>query len=278
MAKAKDTGERTRMEDRDTRTRATVWPIALFGLPAFVAIWSGWVDLGRLAGFGTVRPLPGIADGLVLNTAITLPIGLEAYAAFALRVWLSGYYPPVARNFAKASSIMALVVGAMGQVTYHLLVASGATAAQWPITVAVATVPVVVLGMGASLLHLARREDTVATGHAPGPLEDTPEATPVAPGHAEDKAIVATAEDTPLATVTPMRSRATVARATLPGQDRDGMALALAARMARRDALGDLKAKDEMEALGQPYGYAARTVRRMRDTWLTEEAQRTGAR
>jgi len=65
------------------------WPIALLAAPAFVAIWSGWVGLGGLTGFGLVHPLPGIADGLTLNSAITLPIGVETYAAYALRVWLA---------------------------------------------------------------------------------------------------------------------------------------------------------------------------------------------
>jgi hypothetical protein len=57
------------------RKRAATWPLVLLALPAFVAIWSGWVDLGRLTGFGVVHPLPGIADHVALNTAITLPVG-----------------------------------------------------------------------------------------------------------------------------------------------------------------------------------------------------------
>src|SRR6266568_831542 len=65
------------------------WPVVLLAAPAFVAIWSGWVGLGGLTGFGLVHPLPGIADSFTLNSAITLPIGVEAYAAYALRVWLA---------------------------------------------------------------------------------------------------------------------------------------------------------------------------------------------
>ncbi len=57
------------------------WPLILLSAPAFVAIWSGWVGLGVLTGFGVVHPLPGIADGFTLNSAITLPIGVETYAA-----------------------------------------------------------------------------------------------------------------------------------------------------------------------------------------------------
>lgn len=57
--------------------RVPSWPLLLLAAPAFVAIWSGWVGLGELTGFGTVRPLPGIWPGLELDTAITLPIGVE---------------------------------------------------------------------------------------------------------------------------------------------------------------------------------------------------------
>ncbi|MEU5827551.1 ABC transporter permease [Micromonospora tulbaghiae] len=134
--------------------RVSTWPLVLIGLPAFVAIWAGWVGLGGLTGFGVVHPLPGIADGFSINTAITLPIGVEVYAAYSLRAWLSGTAPARARRFAKWSGIGSLVVGALGQVAYHLLVAAGITSAPWWITTAVACLPVAVLGMAAALAHL----------------------------------------------------------------------------------------------------------------------------
>jgi hypothetical protein len=130
------------------------WPVLLLALPAFVAVWSGWVGLGTLTGFGVVHPLPGIADGFTINSAITLPIGVETYAAFALRLWLSGQVPASARRFAKWSALASLVLGALGQVAYHLLEASGVTRAPWQITTVVACLPVAVLGMGAALAHL----------------------------------------------------------------------------------------------------------------------------
>lgn len=132
------------------------WPLLLLTLPAFVAIWSGWVGLGAMTGFGTVHPLPGIWDHLTLNSAITLPIGMEVYAAFALRVWVSGRVPERARSFAKKSVIGALTLGAAGQVAYHLMNAAGVTTAPWWITTIVASLPVAVLGMGAALAHLIR--------------------------------------------------------------------------------------------------------------------------
>jgi hypothetical protein len=144
---------------RPTRVRS-VQPgrltLVLLALPAFVAIWSGWVGLGTLTGFGPVHLLPGIADGFVFNSAITLPIGVEAYAAFALRVWLTESSTVRARRFAQRSTIGSLVLGAAGQVAYHLMSAAGVTKAPALVTVLVSCLPVVVLGCAAGLAHLIR--------------------------------------------------------------------------------------------------------------------------
>jgi hypothetical protein len=134
------------------------WPLLLLALPAFVAIWSGWVGLGELTGFGLVHPLPGIADGFTLNTAITLPIGVETYAAYALRVALaSGNAPHKARKFAGWSAVASLALGFLGQVAYHLMTVQHITTAPWWITTVVSGLPVIVLGSGAALAHLQHR-------------------------------------------------------------------------------------------------------------------------
>ncbi|MCP2247725.1 hypothetical protein [Lentzea aerocolonigenes] len=131
------------------------WPLWVIALGAFVSIWGGWVGLGEMTGFGPVRLLPGIADNFVINSAITLPLGVEAYAAYALRVWLSGaLIASGARAFAKWSAIGSLVLGALGQVAYHLMKASGMTVAPWWITTFVSVLLVVVLGSAAALTHL----------------------------------------------------------------------------------------------------------------------------
>ena len=123
--------------------------------------------LGGLTGFGLVHPLPGIADGFTLNSAITLPIGVETYAAYALRVWLAvgvGADDRV-RRFAKWSAVGALVLGAAGQITYHLMIAGHVSTAPWWITTAVSCLPVVVLGFGAALAHLQHpRHDRTEVG------------------------------------------------------------------------------------------------------------------
>ncbi|MFC7245162.1 ABC transporter permease [Catellatospora aurea] len=141
------------------KRRIRSWPVFIIGLGAFVGIWSGWVELGKLTGFGVVHPLPGIADGFSLNTAITLPLGMEAYAAYALKVWMSTGIPARARSFARWSTIVALLVGMAGQVAYHLMSAADMASAPWQITTAVACLPVVVLGLAATLAHLVANGD-----------------------------------------------------------------------------------------------------------------------
>jgi len=129
-------------------------------VPAAVAVWFGWVGIGDMTGFGQVHPLPGIWGSLHLDTAVTLPVGVEAYAAYALRAWLSasGAVSARTRRFARWSAIGSLLLGMAGQVANHLLAQAGATHAPWAITTAVSCLPVLVLGMGAALAHLLRAD------------------------------------------------------------------------------------------------------------------------
>jgi hypothetical protein len=178
------------------------WPLALIALPAAVAIWSGWVGLGGMCGFGLVQPLPGIV-GWHLNTAITLPVGVEAYGAYALGAWLTPGTPEQARTFARRSAVGALVLGALGQVVYHLLAAAHASRAPWPVVVLVSCLPVVTLGFGAALTHLLRVPDAdgsepaaEAEETAPPGAASRPETVPSAvsspvPADAEDAALIA---------------------------------------------------------------------------------------
>ncbi len=136
------------------------WPLLVLALPAMVAVWSGWVGIGQMTGFGQVHPLPGIWDSLHIDTAITLPIGVEAYAAYALRAWLSASAVVSAQTrwFARASAIGSLLLGMAGQIAYHLLAQARTAQAPWGITTAVSCLPVLVLGMGAALAHLLRAD------------------------------------------------------------------------------------------------------------------------
>ena len=98
-------------------------------LAAPAEVWSGWVGIAQKTGFGLVSPLPGIWPALHLDTIITLPVGVEAYAAYALRAWLAreDWISDRTRRFAKWSAIGSFALGMAGQVAYHLLAQAGPT-------------------------------------------------------------------------------------------------------------------------------------------------------
>lgn len=132
--------------------------VALVAVSAFVAIWGGWVGLGRLAGFGPVDLLPGVPGGpYEVDLSITLPLGVEAFAAIALYVAVSGMVEGGARTFAWVAAIGSLGLGMFGQAAYHLLTAQehGAGATPTWVVVFVSVLPVLVLGLASLLLHLA---------------------------------------------------------------------------------------------------------------------------
>lgn len=144
----------------DTAKLTRSLPLIAIAAPAFVATWSGWVGLGEKAGFGKVEPLPGIADDFEINTAITLPLGIEAYAAYALGVWLSNRPMEAGtRRFAMWSGLISLLLGALGQVAFHLLEANGRAVAPSFVVVCVACLPIAIVGMSAALWHMLHAND-----------------------------------------------------------------------------------------------------------------------
>jgi hypothetical protein len=136
------------------------WPLLVLAAPAAAEVWSGWVGIAQETGFGLVSPLPGIWPSLHLDTAITLPVGVEAYAAYALRAWLARdrTISGRTRRFAKWSAICSFALGMAGQVTFHLMAQAGMARAPWAITTLVSCLPVLVLGMGTALAHMLRAD------------------------------------------------------------------------------------------------------------------------
>ena len=136
------------------------WPLLVLAAPAAAEVWSGWAGIAHKTGFGLVSPLPGILPSLHLDTSITLPVGVEAYAAYALRAWLADGHSISGRTrrFAKRSAICAFTLGMAGQVAYHLLAQAGTARAPWPVTTIVSCLPVLVLAMGTTLAHMLRAD------------------------------------------------------------------------------------------------------------------------
>src|SRR6266498_922728 len=164
LSPTESTSDRPQPTDKPQQTQQAPkvhkpWPLLVIGLAAAVAVWSGWVGLGQMAGFGVIHPLPGIWDTFTLNTAVVLPLSVEAYAAYALRVWLGvGTQNARTLRFAKYSAIASMVIGAAAQIAYHLMAAAGYTTAPWPVVMLVATVPVIVLGLASALAKLVTSE------------------------------------------------------------------------------------------------------------------------
>jgi hypothetical protein len=216
----------------DARRVLPRWPLFLIAAPAAVAVWSGWVGLGLMCGFGPIHPLPGIADGFTINTAITLPVGVEAYGAYAMGAWLHPHTPPNVRKFARNSALGSLALGMVGQVIYHLLSAAHATAAPWPVVMLVSCLPVLTLGFGGALTHLLR------AGHAPAAVEAVPLVADVpdtAPATVTDSTPDTTPDANPAPKRTPARTRrgpSTAARvAALRDKHPDMSAADIAARL-----------------------------------------------
>ena len=134
------------------------WPLLVLAAPAAAEVWSGWVGIAQKTGFGLVSPLPGIWPSLHPDTTITLPVGVETYAAYALHAWLAREDSISAgtRRFAKWSAICSFALGMA--VAYHLLAQAGMVRAPWAITTVVSRLPVLVLGMGTALAHMLRAD------------------------------------------------------------------------------------------------------------------------
>jgi hypothetical protein len=162
-------GDRSATVSSGTRTVRS-WPLLVLAAPAAAEVWSGWVGIAKLTGFGLVSPLPGIWPSLHLDTSITLPVGVEAYAAYALRAWLAREHPVSdrTRRFAKWSAICSFALGMAGQVAYHLLAQAGSARAPWPVTTIVSCLPVLVLAMGTALAHMLRADAGTAADDGTG--------------------------------------------------------------------------------------------------------------
>jgi len=131
------------------------WPLILIAASAFVGLWGGWVGLGEMTGFGMTTPLPGIVTWQ-MNAAITLPLGVEVLAAYAIRAWLSGYGTRRTRKLAKRAAIGCLVLGAAGQTAFHLMKVAEVPkdGAPWQITALVSVIPIVSIGIASGLHHM----------------------------------------------------------------------------------------------------------------------------
>ena len=161
---------------RDQARTVRSWPLLLLAFPAAAEVWSGWVGIAQKTGFGLVSLLPGIWSSLHLDTTITLPIGVEAYAAYALRAWLApstGSAPgPAGSPSGPRSAPSCSAWPARSPTTCWSR--PGESRAPWGITTVVSCLPVLVLAMGTALAHMLRGDAAAADSsdsRSAGPAE-----------------------------------------------------------------------------------------------------------
>lgn len=133
--------------------RSHPWLLFIIAIPAAVEVWACWVGLGSLCGFPKLGRL---------STNWTLAIGMEAYGAYALRVWLGNAPGQRSRKFAQWSALGAFTLSLIGQIAYHLMLANGMRRAPDGVIVFVACLLVVVLAFAAILTHLMHADERAA--------------------------------------------------------------------------------------------------------------------
>jgi hypothetical protein len=127
-------------------------------------------------------------------------VGVEAYAAYALRAWLAGEHSISGRTrrFAKWSAICSFALGMAGQVAYHLLAQAWTARAPWPVTMIVSCLPVLVLAMGTTLAHMLRA-DAGSAADTPDNVTGGPAVSRSRAWFAEDQASAARDQAAPQA-------------------------------------------------------------------------------
>lgn len=139
------------------KPRDHLWVVFVIAAAAAIEVCATWVGIGNVSGFPVIR----LPFHLKVNTDFSLMVGMEAYGGFALYYWLSAAPGPRSRAFAMWSAVGALVLSLVGQVAYHVLAAEHVARPPAAVVGFVSSLPVVVLGFAAILMHLVHldRED-----------------------------------------------------------------------------------------------------------------------
>jgi hypothetical protein len=129
---------------------------------------DGWVSLGMAvsATAAAVSSFSGlfelaVAAGWAPVMAPLLPLTIDAFAATATRIWLSGAAASNrARRFARICAVSAIALSLAGNATWHL-VAAQLVSVNWMVVLAVGAVPPCVLGLVSHLAVLRTQTDDV---------------------------------------------------------------------------------------------------------------------
>lgn len=116
-----------------------LWIVAVIAAFALYDVWGAWTEVGDKSGF---------AHG----TGWTLTVIVEAFGICALVAWLADAPGPRSRRFAMWSAVIVFALSLAGQASSHLTARSQVPPAV--VVVLVSVLPVIVLALGAVLIHL----------------------------------------------------------------------------------------------------------------------------
>lgn len=139
--------------------------VGIVAAAAVIASFHAQAGLGERAGWHAAAEVLGVQVSL----SWLLPLCVDAYGATATRIAVaSARYSEHTRRHALVHAIAAVVVGVLGNATYHLLAAKVLTlgSATWILVVAVSIIPPVALGALAHLMALCARDDAEAHAEA----------------------------------------------------------------------------------------------------------------
>ena len=138
-----------------------LWIVAVIATFALYDVWGAWTEVGDKSGF---------AHG----TGWTLTVIVEAFGVCALVAWLADAPGPRSRRFAMWSAVIVFALSLAGQASSHLTARSQVPPAA--VVVLVSVLPVIVLALGAVLIHLRIKDRAEAAGAAERSLAATAEA------------------------------------------------------------------------------------------------------
>jgi hypothetical protein len=230
----------------------SMWPLYLISVGAVLAVWSGWVELGVMCGFGIEQPLYGIWNGLRINAAISLPLSMEAYGFYAMGFWFDPGEADDVRSYAQWTTILAYCLGFAAQATYHVLAAMHAAHAPIPVVVLVSGVPVATICAAGGLLHKHIEARKVMLALSQAGTGAQPDLVPVAEAQAgEDLPAAPREEPEPLPVLQPDPAPAIVPEEPTEAVPPRSNVVKLPddeSRAALQDELASMAAGDRLEA------------------------------
>lgn len=143
--------------DRDRVASLMTWTV---GLGAAILSWAAWTGLARKCGWDETLHVGSRDGGITLRLAWLTAVIVDVYAMRAFRVWQRSapWVREGTREYAKWSTYAAVFIGVLGNVAYHVMVATKTGTAPLWVVIPVSSLPPIMLGAIGHLNAIERRD------------------------------------------------------------------------------------------------------------------------